>query len=102
MEYLFAGEGKTIFGGRAPQKLMEGLQRVSAQPKMSMDMINGALDAANNSADNRIRTTVAGQFGGRYPKYLERQQGGSAQTAKGPADLKSMSTDDLFNQLAAK
>lgn len=65
LTYLFLREGKALFGGRPPEKLMEHL--MSTSPKVSEDvpMINGALKAIERSAKSAISTAEKQRFGGK-------------------------------------
>lgn len=65
MRYFLFQEGKAILGGRMPQKLMDELQSASARSTMNEPMIEGALRAAEGSAQNVIQNLDRQRFGGK-------------------------------------
>lgn len=71
LEYLYAGEGRTVFGGRAPQKLLTSLKAVSASASKDMSEVTGALDGAAATAKQRVDAIVGSQFGGKVPAWYQ-------------------------------
>lgn len=55
--YLFAQEGKAVFGGRPPQKLMDDLKKSSPNMKMGLPLFQGALDAVKGMGELNIKST---------------------------------------------
>lgn len=72
LEYLYAGEGRTVFGGRAPQKLLTSLKDVSASASKDMSEVTGALDGAAATAKQRVDAIVGSQFGGKVPDWYQK------------------------------
>lgn len=65
LSYLFGQEGRALFGGRPPEKLMKELHKSSANPNMSLNMMLGALDGAEGSARRTISTAQQYRFNGK-------------------------------------
>lgn len=63
MNYLFVREGKALFGGRPPEKLMLDLEKNSANPAMGRNFLNGSLDAAQRSAQTAVQQAQAYRYG---------------------------------------
>ncbi|MGH7240008.1 MAG: hypothetical protein ACREHG_08070 [Candidatus Saccharimonadales bacterium] len=78
IEYLFAGEGRAIFGGRPPEKLLSALKAVSANARKNLPQLQGALAAANDVARLRIDSNVAAQHGGKLPSWYKSATGSGA------------------------
>jgi hypothetical protein len=64
MTYLFLREGRSLFGGRPPEKLMAELQRTSPAPQMAPARLMGALDAVRQAANIAITADRAYMYGG--------------------------------------
>lgn len=65
LNYFFMREGRALFGGRPPEKLMEELQKTSPNTKMAVPLMNGAIDQAVQSAKNTILSAEKQRFGGK-------------------------------------
>lgn len=57
ISYLFAQEGKAVFGGRPPQTLMNDLKKSSPNMKMGLPLFQGALDAVKGMGELNIKST---------------------------------------------
>jgi hypothetical protein len=64
LAYLKFQESKGLFGGRPAQQLIKSLSSVSANPKMSQNVINGSLNAMENSVKAVSQVARAYSFGG--------------------------------------
>ncbi len=62
VKYLFAQEGKAIFGGRPPQKLMDDLKRSSPDMKMGLPLFQGALAAVQGMGELNIKSAEDYRF----------------------------------------
>lgn len=65
MRYFVFQEGKSLFGGRVPQQLMQQLESSSANPKMDPDMLQGALNGAVGNAQSVMDNVDKQRFGGK-------------------------------------
>jgi hypothetical protein len=65
LRYLLFQEGKTLLGGRPAEKLIEQLERSSASPEKSKDLIIGALNATEAAAQGNIDAANQYRFGGK-------------------------------------
>jgi hypothetical protein len=63
LNYLFFREGRPLFGGRPPERLMEMLKKTSPSPQMSPARFNGAMDAVQQSANMAIQAHRDWMFG---------------------------------------
>lgn len=57
LSYLFAQEGKAVFGGRPPQALMNSLKESSPNMKMGLPLFLGAMDAVQGMGELNIKST---------------------------------------------
>jgi len=74
MRYFVFQEGKALLSGRMPQQLMKQLEESSAAPKMDVNLLSGALDAATRSAGTTLDNIDAQRFGGKArPRTLRGQ-----------------------------
>jgi soluble lytic murein transglycosylase-like protein len=64
VNYLFFREGRPLFGGRPPERLMEQLHKTSPGPTMSPARFNGAMDAVEQSARMAIQANHDWIYGG--------------------------------------
>lgn len=67
MNYLYFQEGKSIFGNRMPQNLMKEFEKTTARTNMDLPMLRGALNGAEQFANQRINVTNSRRWGGQVP-----------------------------------
>ena len=65
LTYLFMREGRGLFGGRPPEKLMELLKTTSPDVKKTIPMLNGALNAVQQTAESTVLSSEKQRFGGK-------------------------------------
>ncbi len=65
MRYFVFQEGKAVLGGRLPQNLMKALEESSANPKMDANLLHGALNGAEGSAQSILDNADKQRFGGK-------------------------------------
>lgn len=65
LTYLFLREGRALFGGRPPEKLMARLDTTSPKVAETLPMLNGALGAVDRSARSAIISAERQRFGGK-------------------------------------
>lgn len=65
LRYLLFQEGKALLGGRPAAVLIKELEQASANPKMSMDIMAGALNGAEGAGKLSIEEADRYRFGGK-------------------------------------
>ncbi len=79
VNYLFFREGRPLFGGRPPEKLMQELKATSPSPQMAPSRFAGALDAVEQGANIAINARKNWIYGANGQIPSQRNAGGAQQ-----------------------
>lgn len=102
LNYLFFQEGKALFGGRPPQKLMEEFKKTSANPNMVMPILQGSLNAAERAANQRVNVAMSQRFGGKVPPGYKEAGASTANPPPIPATLTAADKGKVYLSKSGK